>query len=204
MVDRNAQKTNLGLVVCRISSSLVVLLLSALGGCHRKDVAAPLPVAVQVATLQREPITSATRFTATVRERQRVELSFKVPGTVATLLQVPAWTASSATCTRAMWCHRIPAAAGSAGRLRLPAASWRRRASGWPRPRPRSAPRWRHVTGCPGRFRAHQGAPRAGVGVAADLRRHAWRRRTRPRPNWTRRSAKSGQPRSPCSRPKTI
>jgi RND family efflux transporter MFP subunit len=89
VVSHNEQKTNLGLVVFRMSSSLVVLLLSALGGCHRKDVAAPLPVAVRVATLQREQITSPTRFTATVRERQRVELSFKVTGTVATLLQVP-------------------------------------------------------------------------------------------------------------------
>jgi len=46
-----------------------------------------MPVAVQVTTLRREPIVSETRFSATVRERQRIELSFKVPGTVARLMQ---------------------------------------------------------------------------------------------------------------------
>lgn len=63
------------------------LILTVLGGCHRRE-AAPPPIAVQVATLKREPIVSETRFSATVRERHRVELSFKVPGTVAELLQV--------------------------------------------------------------------------------------------------------------------
>lgn len=65
------------------------LLLAVLLGCQRREVVPPLPFAVQVATLQREPITTETRFSATVRERQRIELSFKVPGTVASLLQVP-------------------------------------------------------------------------------------------------------------------
>jgi RND family efflux transporter MFP subunit len=46
-------------------------------------------MAVQVTTLKREEIASQSRFTATVRERQRIELSFKVPGTLASLLQVP-------------------------------------------------------------------------------------------------------------------
>ena len=46
-------------------------------------------MAVQVATLKREEIASQSRFTATVREQQRIELSFKVPGTVASFLQVP-------------------------------------------------------------------------------------------------------------------
>jgi RND family efflux transporter MFP subunit len=41
-----------------------------------------------VATLKREPVTSETRFSATARERQRIELSFKGAGTVASLLQV--------------------------------------------------------------------------------------------------------------------
>ena len=48
-----------------------------------------MPIAVQVITLKREAVSSETRFTATVRERQRIELSFKVPGTVAAMLQVP-------------------------------------------------------------------------------------------------------------------
>ncbi len=66
-----------------------VVFLAFLAGCQRREVAPPLPFAVQVATLKRVPITSETRFSATVRERHRVELSFKVPGTVASLLQVP-------------------------------------------------------------------------------------------------------------------
>lgn len=57
-------------------------------GCHRSPVAPPLPVAVRVAVLKSEPISSETRFSATVRERQRFGLSFKVPGTVASLMQV--------------------------------------------------------------------------------------------------------------------
>ncbi len=68
---------------------LGLLLLGTILGCHRGDVPERLPVAVRVTTLSPEAITSETRFAATVRERHRVELSFKVPGTVATLLQVP-------------------------------------------------------------------------------------------------------------------
>lgn len=66
-----------------------LVLLAAAFGCRRGDAPERLPVAVRVATLNPEEITSETRFTATVRERHRVELSFKVPGTVAALLQVP-------------------------------------------------------------------------------------------------------------------
>jgi multidrug efflux system membrane fusion protein len=60
-------------------------LLMIVGCRHREDVS--LPVAVQATTLRRESIVSETRFSATVRERQRIELSFKVPGTVASLMQ---------------------------------------------------------------------------------------------------------------------
>jgi multidrug efflux system membrane fusion protein len=66
------------------------ILVSATVGCSRsKDVAPPLPIAVQVETLKQEPILQEVRFSATVRERHRVELSFKVPGTIDKLLQVP-------------------------------------------------------------------------------------------------------------------
>ena len=58
------------------------------GGCRRHEIAAPPPIAVQVVALKREPISSETRFSATVRERQRISLSFKVPGTVTALLPV--------------------------------------------------------------------------------------------------------------------
>ena len=57
-------------------------------GC-RRPIETPLPIAVQVIALRREAVSSETRFTATVRERQRIELSFKIAGTVASMLQVP-------------------------------------------------------------------------------------------------------------------
>jgi multidrug efflux system membrane fusion protein len=66
----------------------VVALLMIVGCRHRENQA--LPVAVQVTTLRREPIVAESRFSATVRERQRIELSFKVPGTVASLMQTKA------------------------------------------------------------------------------------------------------------------
>lgn len=67
------------------------LLLLTLPACRRHEPAATLPVAVRVTCLRQEEITSETRFTATVRERQRIELAFKVkvPGTIASFLQVP-------------------------------------------------------------------------------------------------------------------
>jgi multidrug efflux system membrane fusion protein len=45
-------------------------------------------MAVQVATLRPEPVSDDIRFSATVRERHRFELSFKVPGTIAALMKV--------------------------------------------------------------------------------------------------------------------
>jgi RND family efflux transporter MFP subunit len=65
----------------------VFALLVAPCGC-RRQIETPLPIAVQVATLQREVVNSERRFTASVREKQRIELSFKVPGTIASMLQV--------------------------------------------------------------------------------------------------------------------
>jgi len=64
------------------------MMLLAVACCGRHEVPPALPVAVHGAALKREPIASETRFSATVRERQRIELSFKVPGTIAGLLQV--------------------------------------------------------------------------------------------------------------------
>lgn len=61
----------------------------ALPGCKEKPSAASRPIAVQAAALRRTQVTSETRFSATVREQQRMELSFKVPGTVVSLLRVP-------------------------------------------------------------------------------------------------------------------
>ena len=74
---------------CRITPRVAwgLALVALVAGC-RKSIEPPLPMAVQVVSLKREKVSTETRFTATVRERQRIELSFKVPGTVATLLQV--------------------------------------------------------------------------------------------------------------------
>jgi RND family efflux transporter MFP subunit len=63
--------------------------LATLAGCRPREVAPSPPIAVQVAALRPETIRAETRFSATVRERQRIELSFKIPGTVQSLLQVP-------------------------------------------------------------------------------------------------------------------
>ncbi len=69
-----------------VSSIMSVVLF----GCGRNQEPAPLPVAVQVATLTNETVACQMRFSAVVREWQHVELSFKVAGTVKDLLQVPA------------------------------------------------------------------------------------------------------------------
>ncbi|MEI8374413.1 MAG: efflux RND transporter periplasmic adaptor subunit [Planctomycetota bacterium] len=83
-----AQKEAFGFWRTAHGVCLLLFLLMLSLGCHRRSPEAPLPVAVQVATLKREDIASQSRFTATVREQQRIELSFKVPGTVLSLLQV--------------------------------------------------------------------------------------------------------------------
>ena len=64
------------------------VLLAASLGCQPAALPPPAPVAVRVVTLRPEPVTCETRYTATVREKQQVELSFKVEGTVAALLPV--------------------------------------------------------------------------------------------------------------------
>jgi multidrug efflux system membrane fusion protein len=74
---------------CDRSLAIGGLALLMIVGCrHRED--RVLPVAVQVTTLRRDLIVAESRFSATVRERQRIELSFKVPGTVASLMQTKA------------------------------------------------------------------------------------------------------------------
>ncbi len=65
------------------------VLLTAVLGCGGKPEPAPLPVAVQVTTLASETVACQMRFSAIVREWQQVSLSFKVPGTLNQLLQVP-------------------------------------------------------------------------------------------------------------------
>jgi len=74
--------------------AISVLLLATTAGCGRNPEPAPLPVAVQVTTLDSEAVACQLRFSAIVREWQQVNLSFKVPGTVTELLQVPSADAS--------------------------------------------------------------------------------------------------------------
>ncbi len=56
------------------------------GGCRQND--SPPPVAVRTMKIKKEAVSSELRLSATVRERHRVELSFKVPGTVYAIRQV--------------------------------------------------------------------------------------------------------------------
>jgi RND family efflux transporter MFP subunit len=53
------------------------------------------PVAVHVQTLSAEEVGTALRYSATVKERQRVQISFKVPGTVEKVLQIATVGAAS-------------------------------------------------------------------------------------------------------------
>ena len=71
----------------RVAIGLALVVVGAWTGCRPTEIATPL-VAVQTAALKHERVSSEMRFTATVRERHRVELSFKVPGTVVSFLQV--------------------------------------------------------------------------------------------------------------------
>ena len=77
---------------CR-SSRLAVAVLGTVvltaGGCARQEIGAPLPMAVNVVKLAEEQISSEMRYSATIKELQKVELSFKVPGTIKELLKVP-------------------------------------------------------------------------------------------------------------------
>jgi RND family efflux transporter MFP subunit len=71
----------------RMAIALALVVVGAWTGCRRVEITTPL-VAVQTAKLKQERLSLDVRFTATVREQQRIELSFKVPGTVKSLLQV--------------------------------------------------------------------------------------------------------------------
>lgn len=74
------QQRPLGVLAC--------LLILAVAGCTKS--ASPLPAAVPVRakTLEPEPVQELTRFSASVEPRQKIDLSFRVPGTVESLFQV--------------------------------------------------------------------------------------------------------------------
>ena len=66
----------------------VCLLTAAVMGCRRPEIGEPLPVAVEVVRLAEKPIHREMRYSATIKELQKAELSFKISGTVAELYQV--------------------------------------------------------------------------------------------------------------------
>ncbi len=57
-------------------------------GCRPAVVEESLPIAVQVTRVEPRSFATATRYSATVKELQKVELSFKVAGTIDSLYQV--------------------------------------------------------------------------------------------------------------------
>jgi multidrug efflux system membrane fusion protein len=68
---------------------LLLLSFSALlCGCQPATVEEQLPIAVQVMTVSPQVFTTETRYSATVKELQKVDLSFKVAGTIQELHQV--------------------------------------------------------------------------------------------------------------------
>jgi RND family efflux transporter MFP subunit len=73
---------------CHRGLAFAGLMLLTISGCWRREGECRLPTAVEVTTLKSEPIVSQFRFSATVQEHQRIELSFKVPGTVVSVQQV--------------------------------------------------------------------------------------------------------------------
>ncbi len=141
-------------------------------------------MAVQVATLQREEIASQSRFTATVREQQRIELSFKVPGTVAAAASSGAGRQAARRPRRRRGDGRSRPPAGHAGRLRLSAARWKWPAIGWPRPKPSSGRPRRRSRRC-GRI-SIASRPCANAGRWPSRRTTTcWPTAIRPRPSWT-------------------
>jgi RND family efflux transporter MFP subunit len=60
-----------------------------LAGCQPPAVKDPLPIAVQVQAIREESFSTETRYSATVKELQKADLSFKVAGTIQEFYQVP-------------------------------------------------------------------------------------------------------------------
>ena len=93
-------------------------------GCRSATVEESLPIAVQVTTVRRQEFASEMRYSATVKELQKVDLSFKVAGTVQELYQVAG--ADSGRTRDVQVGDAVPAAAVLA---RLDDADYRRKLS---------------------------------------------------------------------------
>jgi RND family efflux transporter MFP subunit len=70
------------------NAALVVAVCATLCGCRPAPVPEQLPVAVQVTTLTSESFATEMRYSATVKELRKVDLSFKIAGTVRELYPV--------------------------------------------------------------------------------------------------------------------
>lgn len=71
-----------------LRAGLSLAWLAIVVGCSRPAVVEAPPAAVRVARFGSEIVSSQLRFSATLKERQKVELSFKIDGTVKELYQV--------------------------------------------------------------------------------------------------------------------
>lgn len=67
----------------------LLLFCLTVAGCQPVVVEAPLPIAVQVQAIHEESFSTETRYSATVKELQKADLSFKVAGTIQEFYQVP-------------------------------------------------------------------------------------------------------------------
>ena len=152
-----------------LAATCWLVLFVASSGC-RRQIDAPLPIAVQVITLKREAVSSETRFTATVRELQRIELSFKVPGTLAAMLQVPGFDGKQRDL------HEGDEVRADASRplARLDDSDYQRRREmardRLAQAKARQEATEGHGDGGTGELRAHEGPSRARVGGTAGVR----------------------------------
>ena len=124
-------------------------------GCRSATVEESLPIAVQVTTVKRQEFASEMRYSATVKELQKVDLSFKIAGTVQELYQVH--EAASGRTRDVQVGDAVPSGAVLA---ELDDADIRRklkrRGSGWPRrrvsvSRPSRMRSWLRRSWCGGR-----------------------------------------------------
>ena len=120
---------------------------------------------------KREDIASQSRFTATLRERQRIELSFKVPGTLSLLLQVPGLDGKLRDLHEGDVVVPIPLDRWPISTIPIISGGWRWPAINWPRRRPAARERGHGYRGA-GEFRSHESPAGTRVGGPAGIRRH--------------------------------
>jgi multidrug efflux pump subunit AcrA (membrane-fusion protein) len=121
------------------ATALALVLVLGVPGCD-DPVAASLPVAVRVEPLAVRVFRNETPFSGTVKERHRVEFSFKVPGTVKELLQVdgpdgfPHDVQEGDRVALGAALARLDDVSTTAATATLPGSGWGRRVPSSPRP----------------------------------------------------------------------